>query len=131
MTSVVRLVGVGFTGAMLSLALRRQRPEMALVITLVTSIIIALEVVLGIGEAVAEIGELVEESGVTIKYFPVAIKAMGIAYITQFAGELLRDANETAIASKLEMAGRIAILLMTIPVISAFLEMCIEVLRGI
>ncbi len=124
-------MGVGLMGAMLSITLRKERPELSMGITLVTSVIIAFEVAMGIGEAVERIGEVIDTSGVTIKYFSVAIKAMGIAYISQFAGDILRDAGESAIASKVEMVGKVAILLLTIPVISDFLKMCIEVVKDI
>ncbi len=53
---------------------------------------------------------------------------VGIAYITQFGAEILRDGGENAIALKVEMAGKVFILGLTIPIVTEFLEVCINAL---
>ena len=74
---------------------------------------------------------LIEETGVDIKYFTSVIKVVGIAYITQFGAEILRDSGENAIALKLELAGKIFIMSLTLPIISDFLHACIEAVKMI
>ena len=44
------------------------------------------------------------------------LKITGIAYITQIGSELCIDANEKALASRVEMAGKIAICILTVPI---------------
>ena len=51
--------------------------------------------------------------------------------MSQFAAEILRDGGESAIASKVEAAGKISILLLTMPVIMSFLRICLKVVNGI
>ncbi len=131
MNEVIKIVGVGFAGGMLSLFIRRERPEFAALIALVTAIIIAGQMILGVSEVVGEIVLIVEECGVDIKYFAICIKAVGIAYISQFAAEILRDSGECAIASKVEAAGKISILILTMPVMTSFLRLCVKVVNGI
>ena len=54
---------------------------------------------------------------------------MGIAYITQFGVEILRDCGENAIALKLELAGKVFIMGLTLPVIADFLHACMEAVK--
>ena len=43
----------------------------------------------------------------------------------------LRDAGEGAIASKVEAAGRIAILVMTLPILEGLMEMCVRAVSSV
>lgn len=131
MTELVRICGVGIIGGMLAIMLRRERYETALVVTLVTSVIIGGQVVLGVGELLSEINNIIAECGVDIKYFSLCVKAVGLAYVSQLGAEILRDAGEGAIASKVEAAGKISILLLTMPVITSFLRLCLKAVNSI
>ena len=131
MTELAKITAIGIIGGLLALTLKKQKPEMALVISLITSVIIAGEVILGVGYLIGEIRDIIEECGIDIKYFGVCIKAVGLAYISQFAAEILRDSGEGAIASKVEAAGKIAILILTMPVLTAFLRLCMKAVNGI
>ena len=131
MTELMKICAVGISGGLLAITLRKERQEIALMITLVTSIIIAREVILGIGDLLDDINAVIAECNIDIKYFGVCIKAVGLAYISQFAAEILRDSGETAIASKVEAAGKVAILLLTMPIILSFLQLCLRVVETI
>ena len=61
----------------------------------------------------------------------VIIKSVGVAYVTQFAAEILRDSGENAIASKVESGGKICILAFAMPVMTSFLELCTRVVNGL
>ena len=131
MTELIRIVGIGLCGGMLSLMLRRERPEYAAACALMTSAVILMSVTVNIGGAIGELRQLIESCGVDINYFVICIKAAGIAYLAQFAAEILRDSGEGAIASKIEAAGKISILVLTLPVMRSLIEMCIKVVNTI
>lgn len=131
MSELVKVVGVGFMGGMLSLMLKRERPEFSLMVALVTSVVILGSVVKSVSEVVDALRALVHECGVDTRYFLTALKAVGMAYIAQFAAEILRDGGENAIASKVEAAGKIAILALAMPVMASFLRLCVRVVNGI
>ena len=54
-----------------------------------------------------------------------------MAYLAQFAAEILRDSGENAVASKVEAAGKICILTLVLPVMTSFLELCIKVVNSV
>ncbi len=131
MTELVRICAVGLAGGLLALTVRDSRREMALIISLATSVIIAVWVVLSIGDLLGEINNIIAECDVDVKYFAVCIKAVGLSYLSQFTAEILRDGGENAVASKVEAAGKISILLITMPVILSFLRLCVKVVNTI
>ncbi len=127
----MKIAGIGFMGGMLALTVKKDKPEFALLISLVCAVMIAFEVIKGVGNVMGQIDRIIVQCGIDIMYLEVSLKAMGIAYVSQFAAEILRDGGERAIASKVEMAGKVAILIITVPVLGALLEMCLKVVQSI
>ena len=56
------------------------------------------------------------------------MKITGIAFITEFAVSICKDSGESAIASKIDLGGKVVIISMSIPIISTLLETIIKVL---
>lgn len=56
-------------------------------------------------------------------YFPIIIKALAIAYITEFTSQLCKDGGENSIASKVELAGKLMIFIVAIPVFVSIFEL--------
>lgn len=131
MSDIFKIVGVGMIGGVLALTLRGKRPEFAILVSVITSVIIAGQIFLGLKSLVTDIYSIIEESGVEVKYFTVCIKSVGIAYVSQFAAELLYDSGEGAVASKVEVAGKVSILIITMPVMMSFLKLCMRIINEI
>ena len=62
-------------------------------------------------------------------FFPVILKVLAVAYITDFTAQLCRDAGEASIGSKVELAGKIIIFYLAMPILTAILEL-IKTLLG-
>ena len=57
------------------------------------------------------------------------LKGLAVAYITDFTAQLCRDAGEASIGSKVELAGKIIIFYLAMPILTAILEL-IKTLLG-
>ena len=53
---------------------------------------------------------LSEKMGMSSKFFVILLKITGIAYLSEFASNICKDSGETAVASKVELAGKILII---------------------
>ena len=69
--------------------------------------------------------------GLGVEQLKLVFKVLGIAYVAQFAAEACRDAGESAIASKVELAGRVMIVAAALPALLAVLELLRSLLEGI
>ena len=47
--------------------------------------------------------------------FAVILKALGVAFVCETAADICRDMGQTAIASKIELAGKLEIVALAIP----------------
>lgn len=114
---IISIIGIGIVGALLSVTVKSYRPELALCISVLTGVFIFFWVIDGLGTVVYEIQSICETSGVDSSFFKVAIKVIAIAYVTEFASQIAKDAGEGAIAKKIEIAGKTTVLVVMVPVI--------------
>jgi len=114
---IFSIAAIGIIGAVLAITIKQTRPELAVMVSLVTCIVLLLYTSNSLGEIINQFNQIVGKSGIDTNYFNIALKACAIAYITEFASALCKDAGENAIAVKTEFAGKISILLLSIPII--------------
>ena len=56
-------------------------------------------------------------------YVPVILKILGVAYIADFTSQICRDAGEGAIGGKVELAGKVMVFYLAIPVMTSIMEL--------
>ena len=124
-------VFAGLTGSMLALTVKKFGDEYAALIAVSTSVIIFLIVLPYISQVVDSALEILNIKDFGSENFKVLLKGIGIAYITQFAADICDGAGETGIAKKIELAGKVGILLITLPVIGDMFELIRNILQNI
>ncbi len=113
--NILAIACLGITAAALSALVKRYNGEFSLFISLGASIIIMVTVLLAVYPLIDLIEELTEMIGTDAEYAAILMKALAVCYITQLASDCCRDGGETAIAGKVEFGGKIAILLISVP----------------
>ncbi len=124
---IVSICGIGICGALLCLILRRDHPEFSAIAAVACAVAMILAVLDSLGTAFAFADEMLSTSGIPDMYIAAVMKSLGIAYITQFSVDMCRDSGQSGIASKIELAGKIAILITAIPILRELLD----IVRGI
>ena len=72
----------------------------------------------------------IKEHKITFAVY-VVLRVIGIAYVAQFGAELCRDAGESAVASKIEFAGKIIIMTLSMPIMYKLLEVVNKIIQGL
>lgn len=67
---------------------------------------------------------------VNITYIDVILKMIGLAYVCQFSSDLCRDAGYNAIASQVEMAGKISLILLSMQVLMSVIDLVVKIVEG-
>lgn len=115
---ILSIAGIAVVAAAIAVLMRQYRQEYAMLVGLAAGILIFLTVLLKAQPAFSELFTLLKGSGVATEYTAVLVKSLGVCLVTQLASDACRDAGETAIASKVELAGKFAVLLLALPVFS-------------
>lgn len=118
---VFQLAAVAVVAAMLALVIKAQRPDLALLLSVITGVLIFGAVALAVLPVFQKLSQLLGQTALANRYFEVLLKALGISFVAQFAADICNDAGETALASKVETAGKVAVLIAGLPLI---VELC-------
>lgn len=121
---------IAVTGSILVLTLKQSVPQLALLLTLSVGVIILISVLSFLPIITDKITQLMSQTGVNSKYISILIKALGICFICQFASDICKDAGQSALASKVELAGKIMILISALPLIEEVLNTASALLSG-
>lgn len=119
---IVQIVGLGLIATFLSLIVKEQKLTFAFLIVVFAGCAIFLYLVDQIYDIIRMIEKIAINANVNMVYVETILKIIGIAYIAEFGAQLTKDAGQGAIASKIELAGKILILVMAVPILTVIIE---------
>ncbi|MFO7172617.1 MAG: stage III sporulation protein AD [Bacillota bacterium] len=125
---ILQVVGLGLVAGSILLVLRQQRPELAMLLSLAAGAVIFLAMLDRILAVVETLETLGERARVETPYLATVLRIVGIAYLADFGSQVLSDAGEKAVAAKVEMAGKVLILILALPVLLAILDTLLQML---
>lgn len=123
MISLLKIFAIGITAVIIITLIKTYKPEFVVEVTICASIILLYFIIDGLSYGLIYISQLYDDLSYGKAYFPIIIKVLAISYITEFASSLCQDAGEKAISTKIELAGKIAIFISSIPVFNSILSL--------
>ncbi len=126
--NIFQIVSIALIGVMLVQVIKGQSPHIATIITLMTCILILFSIlpyILMIKDIINNISNYIDGEEI---YVGIIFKIIGIAYIAEFASSICSDAGESAVAGKVELAGKMMILVVSSPIIFTLFEMIVTIL---
>lgn len=120
---IFQIVIFGITASIILLVLRKERPELAMAFSLVAGLSVLLAVMPAMSSVISSFSAIAAESGLGPLYFGIILKVLAISYIADLGASICRDAGENLVASRVEMAGKVLILLCSIPVIQGVVDL--------
>ena len=125
---IVKIIGVGIIALIISVIIKQYKPEFAMYISIIAGIIILFLIIDKMYGIVTLLTNLSRKTGMNAEYLTILLKITGIAILTEFAVSVCKDSGESAIASKVDIGGKIIIISMSIPIINALIETVVKVL---
>jgi len=120
--AIAQIVLFAVVGAILVMAIRELAPEISFLLTLVVAVALFAIAMQRITGVLAPIEKLAGEADVNSLFFATVIKIIGIAYLVEFGAQIARDAGVGSIAAKLELTGKLFILVLAVPIITAVVD---------
>ncbi|MDQ0183775.1 stage III sporulation protein AD [Cytobacillus kochii] len=112
----------------MALIIKEQKPNFAFLLVVFVGCTIFLYLVDQIYMIIHMIERIAVNANINMVYLETILKIVGIAYIAEFASQITKDAGQGAIAAKIEMAGKIFILAMAIPILTVLIETIIQMI---
>lgn len=125
---ILQIVGLGVVATVLIIVLKAQRPELAVQVSIMTGIVVFLMIASKLATVLEVLDSFTRKVNIDTAYLSTVLKIIGIAYIAEFGAEVCKDAGESAIASKIELAGKVVIIVLAMPIITSLLDLIIDVM---
>mgnify|MGYP000920872339 CR=1 FL=1 len=129
--NIFTLILLALVAVIFAVFLKESRlPAASLLLSIAVGLIILIALLPALIELVSFFQQTAIEIGLNSFYLTTVLKVIGIAYLAEFAVQLCRDAGQGAIAVKIELAAKVALLLLALPIITALFEVIYSLVLG-
>ena len=125
---IFKIVVIALLAVSMIIIVKQTRPEIAMLISIITVIVIFFFSIEKVGQVIELITGLSDRAGLSREFLGTILKIVGIAYITEFGASICKDIGESAIASKVQFAGKCVILVFGVSIIGNFVETLTQIL---
>lgn len=125
---IIKIVSLGIVATILIVLLKEIRPEFSLFISLLTGIAIFTMILGELTYVIETLSTLARRVNIEFAYFSTILKIIGMAYIVEFGAQISRDAGQESIAMKIELGGKVLIMVLSIPILLALMELILKLL---
>lgn len=126
--SILQAVGFALVAVALIVVVKQQQPAIAVLLSLAAGLIlfiVAFDKLKGVLDTISALGE---RAGVGSLYLSTIFKVVGIAYVAEFGAQTCRDAEQGALATKVEFVGKVIIMALAVPIVMLVMDSVLQLL---
>ena len=125
---IIKIIGIAFIAVIIIVILKQYRPEFAIYASIIAGVLILTLASGTLSGIIDMINSISSKTNINSDFLVILIKITGIAILTEFAVSICKDSGESAIASKVDIGGKIIIISMSIPIINALIDTVVKIL---
>lgn len=119
---MLKVAVIGVMAVLLAIPLKKEKAEFGMIVIMAACLLL-LSLSLGKIQEVVEMVRQVESYlGNASLYLEILLKMVGITYVAEFGANLCSDAGYKAVANQIEFYGKLMLLAVSIPILTALLE---------
>ncbi|HHT65838.1 MAG: stage III sporulation protein AD [Caldicoprobacterales bacterium] len=126
--NIMQITAIGLVTALLVMIVKQQRPDIAMIISLAAGAILFIMLLGYLKTIASSVEEIAQRANLDSIYLTTVLKVIGIAYIAEFGSQICKDSGEGAIASKIELGGKVLMMVLALPILTALLEAVLAIL---
>lgn len=119
---IFKLMGLSLVSTILCAVLKQYRKEYAIYIVIITGAVFFLWITRTSEKIFDFVSILSSRVGIDGDYLKILFKVTGISYIAEFTSSVCRDSGESALSVKVDLVGKLIILLLTLPVLEGLIS---------
>lgn len=127
---IFKLCGFVILAVVLCLVVRGIHSESAVGVRIAAGVFVGAAVISLLAPALDAVSELAEAANIDGETAKILLKALAICYATALCADCARDAGESALGSKLELAGRAAIAVVSLPIFTSLADLAARLLNN-
>ncbi len=128
MSELLKIVAVALVTVFAHMLIKQTKPEIAMIISIVGSILIIIMVVNTLSSVVDSFYHIFKATGVDATLLTPLFKIIAIGYIAEFGANICADAGASSVADKILFSAKLIILLVALPIITTVVDMVVALL---
>lgn len=128
MEILFKIIGISLLTTISILLIKPTKPDIALVVGVAGSVVVFFYIIDLLQQAFGLFEYIMQITNLDSKLFTILIKIVGVGYITEFSANLCSDSGNSAMASKILLAGKLVIFVMSIPIITSLIELIVSIM---
>lgn len=126
--TIYALIAIALISLALIMLLKQYRPELALLASVASALILLIYGVAKSGEIISAVRAMTEQAGIDEQNVMLVLKALGICYIVQIAKDICADSGQTALADRIDFIGKVTVVAMSLPMLTQILGIVTQLL---
>ena len=130
--TLFKLLGGAIICVLVTLILKKESPDSALVLRMVAGVglaVVCVGAMTPVIEYVREIGESLGAGDTVSSVASVLLKALGVSLLTHICATVCRDSGEGSVAYYVELGGKIEIVILSLPLVKEIIDMALELIE--
>lgn len=116
---IIAIIGLCLTACIISKVIERSGSEIKIILIIAAVCIVSVKIIGELSQIQSIMSELFSTADIDSEYLKIIFKGMGICYITQLSCDCCRDCGENSLATQIELAGRVAMVIISLPLFRA------------
>lgn len=125
---IFKIVALAIVICVTTLVLKQVKPELSITVVIAGSVILLTYALNYFASVFDVFGEIIDKTGVDKSLFNILLKLVGVGYLVEFGASICEDTGNSSIAGKLVLCGKIAIFIMSMPIITSLFELILDLL---
>ena len=119
---IFRIAAIALVTAFCVMLLRDVKSELAVAVGIAGGVIVLLSVINYFTDIFAVIASIAKRAGLAVSVVTLLFKVIAVGYITEFSSSLIDDLGMSSLADKVTLAGKLIIVVASLPVVVELFE---------
>ncbi|MBQ2754997.1 MAG: stage III sporulation protein AD [Clostridia bacterium] len=125
---IFKILGIGLVSVFLSLSVKKTNKEAASVVSIVSGVLTVILLMPYIREIINNLESFSAKNNIPENYIKLLIKVLGIGFLSEFCASVAKDAGENSIAQKIQLGGKVLIMVLAMPLFNTLITMITDLL---
>lgn len=125
-----QVILAGAAAALLAMWVRPLKSEYGMFLSMAAVLLIFGAAMTQLGTILELIKNLMDQTGLSSVYFKILLKIMGLAWVSQLASDICKEAGCSSISRQIDIYGKLLILSVSLPVLTSVMETIVSLFPG-
>lgn len=128
--SIITIAALAVVAAIAAVTIKKYNGETSLMLSIACGVILLMSVISFAGSILQTVNSIAAASDMNIEYIKILLKVIGICIVTELAVSVCKESGQQAIAANVTLAGKILIMVTSLPLYSEILNTVVSLVSS-